>query len=579
MEETVIEKIKHRLPVTEVIGSYISLVPSGAQFKARCPFHNERTASFTVSPDRGSYYCFGCGAKGDIFNFVQEFEGLDFKGALKILADRAGIVLSEYKAAVPKQKSDSVYDMLESATERYQSELGRNTEAQNYLAKRGVTPETITAFRLGYAPDEWGYISGGANKAIGDVLERAGLSKAAEKGYYDRFRRRIMFPLMDASGRVVGFSGRMFPESDDGPKYLNSPETEVFNKTKILFGFDKAKQAIRQHNFAILVEGQMDLVLSHQAGFKNTVATSGTAVSEQITEDPSAQLSIISRLTPNIFLAFDGDKAGERALSRAALVALSLGMNPKVVELPEGVDPADFILEKGADGWKALLKEAKHYILYSLQKVIQTTSAHNARILIQQKVFPFILRVPSEIEQMKYLQMVGHELGIGERAVVQDFESYKKNTVKNVVVTPETQTANFQLHSPTVSTTNNIKLKPVERFTAFTKAFPEESKKAKEVFVKTDTLGELIVLPEIDIDEPTILLFEAQYGALDADAKEAVARELAEYALIQILSEKHAALALQMSQAKARGDEAEEMRILSVSFSIKQLIDTLQSKK
>lgn len=577
MEETVIEKIKHRLPVTEVIGSYISLVPSGAQFKARCPFHNERTASFTVSPDRGSYYCFGCGAKGDIFNFVQEFEGLDFKGALKILADRAGIVLSEYKAAAPKQKSDVVYDMLESATERYQSELGRNTEAQNYLAKRGVTPETITAFRLGYAPDEWGYISGGVNKAIGDVLERAGLSKAAEKGYYDRFRRRIMFPLMDASARVVGFSGRMFPDSDDGPKYLNSPETEVFNKTKILFGFDKAKQAIRQHNFAILVEGQMDLVLSHQAGFKNTVATSGTAVSEQITEDPSAQLSIISRLTPNIFLAFDGDKAGERALSRAALVALSLGMNPKVVELPEGVDPADFILEKGADGWKKLLKEAKHYILYSLQKVVQTTSAHNARVLIQQKVFPFILRVPSEIEQIKYLQMVGHELGIGERAVVQDFEKYKNTTAKNVSATPSAFTSSTQV-KPFVEI-KSMKLNPVERFYAFIKAFPEESKKAKEVFAKTDTLGESIVLPEIEIDEPTILSLEAEYSMLAIDAKEAVARELAEYALIQVLSEKHAALALQMSQAKARGDEAEEMRILSVSFSIKQLIDTLQSKK
>lgn len=578
MEETVIEKIKHRLPVTEVIGSYISLVPSGAQFKARCPFHNERTASFTVSPDRGSYYCFGCGAKGDIFNFVQEFEGLDFKGALKILADRAGIVLSEYKAAAPKQKSDSVYDMLESATERYQSELGRNTEAQNYLAKRGLTPETIAAFRLGYAPDEWGYISGGANKTLGDVLERAGLSKAAEKGYYDRFRRRIMFPLMDASGRVVGFSGRMFPDSDDGPKYLNSPETEVFSKTKILFGFDKAKQAIRQHNFAILVEGQMDLVLSHQAGFKNTVATSGTAVSEQITEDPSAQLSIISRLTPNIFLAFDGDKAGERALSRAALVALSLGMNPKVVELPEGMDPADFILEKGTDGWKELLKEARHYILYSLQKVIQTTSAHNARVLIQQKVFPFILRVPSEIEQIKYLQMVGHELGIGERAVVQDFENYKNTVAKNTAA-PTNHSMSAEAGSFNVATENSIKLKPVERFSAFVKAFPEESKKAQEFIVNTTISGEVIIFPEIEIGEPIILLFEAQYGMLGVDAKEAVGLELAAYALIQALSEKHAALALQMSQAKARGDEAEEMRILSISFSIKQLIDTLQSKK
>lgn len=568
MHDSVIEQIKNRLPIAEVIGAYISLVPAGTQFKARCPFHNERTASFSVSPERGSYYCFGCSARGDIFNFVQEFEGLDFKGALKILADRAGVPLTEYKKSAPKEKSDSVYEALESAATRYQSELTRNSAALEYLSQRGVTKETIEQFRLGYAPDEWGYISGGSNKTSGAILERAGLSKESEKGFYDRFRRRIMFPLMDASGRIVGFSGRMFPDSDDGPKYLNSPETEVFNKTRILFGFDKAKQAIRQHNFAILVEGQMDLVLSHQAGFKNTVATSGTAVSEQITEDSSAQLSIISRLTPNIFLAFDGDKAGERALGRAALVALSLGMNPKVVVLPEGLDPADFILKEGTEGWKGLLKEAKHYITYSLQNIIQTTSAHSAKLQIQQRVFPFIARVPSEIEQMRYLQMIGHELGVGEKAVVQDFELFKAQ--KPAHSTEEKK----DVYESAVK----VSLRPVERFTIFKTLFPEESKKSHEK-ISNFLLDDIqVTLPEVEVSESALVVFEEQYGALPFEDKEAVATELADYVIIQLLTERNAEYTLQMSQAKARGNEEEELQMLSRSFKIKKAIDELQSR-
>ena len=288
--KTVFETIKDRLPITEVLSSYITLTQNGAQYKAKCPFHNERTPSFYVSPDRGLYYCFGCGAKGDIFTFVEQFEGLDKKGALKLLADRAGVELTGNIGATD---TDGVYEILEKATLVYQNLLEKSGPALTYLEGRGITKETIDLFRIGYVPDEWRTIESTCkNEAERALATRAGLIKKAENKVYDRFRKRIMFPLTDSSGRVVGFSGRSFPAKtsadadvrpahsenalrDDEynvPKYLNSPETEVFQKSKNLFGFDKAKAHIKKHNFAILVEGQMDLIISHQAGFRNTVA-------------------------------------------------------------------------------------------------------------------------------------------------------------------------------------------------------------------------------------------------------------------------------------------------------------------
>ncbi len=421
--ESVFDAIKDRLPITDVLSTYLTLIPAGTQFKAKCPFHNERTASFSISPDRGLYYCFGCGAKGDIFTFVEQFEGLDKKGALKVLADRAGIVLTK----ADRTNSDPLYDILEETTTRYQHELKRHPEVLEYAHTRGILPQTIETFRIGYAPDQWRFIANLLQApAIG---ERAGLVKKAEKsdgtsGYYDRFRKRLMFPLADSSGRIVGFSGRLFPDGE-GPKYLNSPETELFQKSRILFPFDKAKAAIRQHNFAILVEGQIDAVLAHQAGFRNTVASSGTAVSEASAADPSANLAVLARLTPNLFLAFDGDAAGQKALEHAAVVALGLGMNPKVVPLPEGKDPADYIVEHGAEGWKALLKESKHFILHELDRIrAREMSPHVLVATLKDRLFPFLVRVQSPVERGSYVDAIAKELDLRREDVTREFELY-----------------------------------------------------------------------------------------------------------------------------------------------------------
>jgi DNA primase len=292
--KTVFETIKDRLPITEILSSYITVVQNGSQYKAKCPFHNERTASFYISPERGLYYCFGCGAKGDIFTFVEQFEGLDKKGALKLLAERAGVVLSN-QAVSANNDIDGIYELLEKATNIYQDILKKDNSANEYLEKRGITKETIESFRIGYAPDEWRTIESVCKNDVEKSFAiRAGLTKKTENKVYDRFRKRITFPLTDSSGRVIGFSGRSFPTDDQSPKYINSPETEVFQKSKTLFGFDKAKFHIKKHNFSILVEGQIDLVISHQAGFKNTVASSGTAVSEDAALDHFSNLSILS---------------------------------------------------------------------------------------------------------------------------------------------------------------------------------------------------------------------------------------------------------------------------------------------
>jgi DNA primase len=440
MAQTVIEQIKDRLPIAEVLAGYITLIPAGSAFKARCPFHNEKTPSFSVSPGSGFYYCFGCGEKGDIFSFVQKFEGLDFKGALKVLADRAGVALV-YEKKEPGAGPDE-YEFLDTLTKKYEASLATHSAAQKYLAERGLTPETISAFRIGYVPDEWQFVASGIEKSDIKVATDMGIIKEVSKDgasrLYDRFRSRIMFPLCDSSRRVIAFSGRIFPNSDAGPKYLNSPETSLFHKSKVLYGFDKAKGAIKKHGFSILVEGQVDMVLSHQYGFRNTVATSGTAVSMESAKDPFSHLAIISRLSPNIILAFDGDEAGIKAQSRAALVAYSLGMNPKVLTLPEDTDPADFLTTHGAESWKELLKNSQTYIAAALARIPISSSASALPRLLAIEVFPALVLVRSQIEQSSYIQMIAKELSLRESAVQSDFENFaaqiKQEEVSEVII-------------------------------------------------------------------------------------------------------------------------------------------------
>lgn len=439
-----VQQIKDRLSIEELVSSYLKLEKAGANLKAKCPFHNEKTPSFFISPGRGGYYCFGCGAKGDIFTFVQEFEGLDFKGALKLLADRTGVQLEKFNREQESEK-EKLYRIVEEATKFFENNLTEAKEVQAYLKGRGVEEKTIKNFRIGFAKNDWRelyfYLQ---KKGFSDQeMEKAGLAKASEKGFYDKFRNRIMFPISDSIGRVIAFSGRHFGSEDEkAPKYLNSPDTPIFSKSSVLYGLDKAKDSIRKNNFSILVEGQFDLVLSHQAGFRNTIATSGTALSDSTVsrENAVSNLGLVRRISSNIVLAFDADKAGVSAANRAAKIALSLGMDVKVASLPEGIDPADQISKNGIEAWKESVRNSKHIIEFLLARILKNTNGEmrKAGREIKEKILPFVADVESAIEQAHFIKKIHETTQIPEEALNEDLKKVseqaklEKSEVKQV---------------------------------------------------------------------------------------------------------------------------------------------------
>lgn len=418
---TTVEQIKNRLSITDVIGSYVTLEKSGSNLKARCPFHNEKTPSFFISPERNSFYCFGCGAKGDIFSFVEQFEALDFVGALKVLAERAGVPLEEFKKSdTEKNENARVFAANEEACAFFQNNLGKNKEALLYLKNRGLAIEMVRSWRVGFASAEWRELKEHLLKKGFSEREilTAGLSKESEKGSYDRFRGRIMFPIFDSSGRVIAFSGRILVEKKakegDGvvePKYLNSPETPIFNKSKALYGLQKAKYSIREKGYAVLVEGQLDLLLSHQAGFENTVASSGTALSE-------GHVETLKRYADSLVIAYDSDEAGQNASLRAWQLALSVGLDVKVVLLQRGKDPAD-VIKESPDMWKNALEKADHVVDYYLS-VLKGKDEKDRKTLTEETILPLICAIEGSSGKSKYVAKLSFATGIPEKKIWED---------------------------------------------------------------------------------------------------------------------------------------------------------------
>jgi DNA primase len=420
---TSVEKIKERLNIVDLLGTYIKLEKAGKNLKARCPFHNEKTPSFFVSPERDSYYCFGCGAKGDIFTFVQEFEGLDFFGALKLLAERTGVTL-ERTGFEKRDDKEAIFNALEAACQFFESNLPKSPSAQKYLEKRGLTEKTIADWRIGYVADDWRalyeYLT--ARKFSDIEIEQAGLIKRNERSFYDRFRGRIMFPIRDSAGRVVGFTGRILPEADDGKsaKYLNSPETAVFNKSRLLYGFDLAKLAIKKFDYSVIVEGQMDIIMSHQAGFQNVVATSGTALTPE-------HLILLRRISNRVIMAFDADKAGMSAATKAWQLALSLGMEVKIAEFKDGKDPADILLSaEGKEKFKEALKDSMHIVDFYLSKILaENLESRKMGGEVREKILPFIALIESSIEKSHFIKKIADKTGIDEKAIWEDLKKVK----------------------------------------------------------------------------------------------------------------------------------------------------------
>jgi DNA primase len=401
-----VQLIKDKLSIVEVVGSYVKLTKAGKYYRGLSPFNKEKTPSFYVNPERGTYYCFSSGQGGDQFTFIEKMEGLDFKGAMKILAEKAGVEIvytGSVENKVSKDRMERLREAMARAEAYFAQQLGTSSDAYTYARERGLTPETITAWNLGLAPDGWRSLleTLTAEGFTMPELVAAGLVKEADEKrgtFYDRFRNRLMFPIRDAAGRTVAFTGRALSK-DDQAKYLNSPETDLFKKSEVLFGMDRAKDAIRQRGFAILVEGQFDLVLLHQAGFTNTIALSGTALSTQ-------HLSLIKRYADNLMLCLDGDRAGLAASAKNARAALLAGMRVKAVQLPEGKDPADVVCED-PHAFTALAKDAKSIIEFFLA-VLSSKEKDESRLLraVEGIVLPLVVAVKSPLERNRFVDII-----------------------------------------------------------------------------------------------------------------------------------------------------------------------------
>lgn len=422
MADNTLQDIKDRLDLVEVISGYIAVKKSGANYKATCPFHNEKSASLMISPQKQIWHCFGCGEGGDIFGFVMRYENLEFREALQQLAQRAGVVLPErtQEATQDKKVSEDLVRISNFASKFYHKQLlaegvsGPAATARKYLNDRGLNIKTIENWEIGYAPDSFDSLIKAlqSKQVTSQNALLAGVVAKNDKGnIFDRFRDRITFPIHNYYGDVVGFSARVMPGAkEDVAKYINSPETPIYSKSKILFGLFQAKAAIRKMDEAVIVEGQMDTISAHQAGFNNTVATSGTAMTED-------HLRLIGRLTKNLKFCFDADSAGLQALRRAGELALAMGFRIKVIEMDLTVakDPDELIL-KAPGQWKKAVQDAVWFTDFYMdvaEKQYEFGSLEQKQYLVEQ-VIPLLKYVTNPLEQGHYVRLMSERFAVTE---------------------------------------------------------------------------------------------------------------------------------------------------------------------
>ncbi|MFH1423345.1 MAG: DNA primase [Candidatus Nealsonbacteria bacterium] len=423
-----IEEIKNRLDIVEVIGSYIKLQKTGANLRAVCPFHSEKKPSLFVSPVRQIWHCFGCGTGGDIFKFVMQIEGVEFGDALRILGQKAGVELKKYSTAESvhfQTERNRLLEICELTCRFFEKQLESSVtgkEAKQYLLKRGLKVESIEKWRLGYAPDVWQGLSDflASRNYQKSEIERAGLGLTSERGsFYDRFRGRIIFPVFDFNSQVIGFGGRVFKEKDKEniAKYVNTPQTLLYDKSRTLYGLNKAKVEIRKKDVCIMVEGYMDAIMSFQAGVENVVATSGTALT-------NLQLKILKRYSNNLLTAFDMDVAGDSATKRGIELAQAQGFNIKVVTMQGGKDPADIVVE-GAENWIRMIEEAKSILQFYFESAFShfDSKTPEGKREISKVLLPVLKIIPSAIERAHWVQELAGKLQVKEEIVEEELKN------------------------------------------------------------------------------------------------------------------------------------------------------------
>ena len=427
----IVEQIRAANPIVEVIQSYFPLKRAGANFSALCPFHREKSPSFSVNPGKQIFYCFGCHKGGDVFRFLMDYENITFVEAAKRLAQRAHIALEfEESDAVLANRSlkDSLLQIHEQLTQRWQQALHTDVGSQiarDYLEKRGVSPEAVELFRLGYAPDSWDdTVNWAKSKKFDlDLVEKGGLiiRKDDGAGFYNRFRGRLMFPICDDQGRVIGFSGRVLSGDEKTAKYVNSPETPIFTKGKVMFGLDKAKRPMLDAQYAIICEGQLDLIACHMAGVRNVVAPQGTA----FTTDHAR---LLKRYVNDVILCFDGDSAGQKAAVRALSDLLEAGLTIRVANLPMPHDPDSYVKEFGGEAFRALIEKAHGFFDFYLDLLCreQGAGSDKGKLAITRAMAEALHKADSPILADTYAQKTAQRLGVSAEAVKLEFRKLKR---------------------------------------------------------------------------------------------------------------------------------------------------------
>ncbi|MFH0892595.1 MAG: DNA primase [Candidatus Falkowbacteria bacterium] len=421
------DEIKSKLDIVELIREYVQLKQAGANWRACCPFHREKSPSFMVSAEKQIWHCFGCGKGGDVFSFIQEIEGLSFIEALRLLAPKAGVTL---RAMDPKlaSKRNRLLDIMDLSRRYYHKVLLESPaadSARQYLASRGLSADALEEWQIGYSPDSWDAtfkLIRSKGFTENEIFLAGMIIKGQNRpGFYDRFRGRIMFPINDINGATVAFTARVSPEKEKTEKlgkYINSPQTQIYDKSKILFGLDKAKLAIKKADYAIIVEGQMDAITAHTRGFKNVIASSGTAltadqdIENKAPKDLKDQINLIKRYTNNIMLAFDMDNAGEMAANRGIQEAMGLKMNIKVIEIPQGKDP-DECIRQDPGIFASAIKAAKPMMQYYFDKTL--SGLDMGKVEDQRRavavLLPIIVKLGDRIEQDYWLKYLSEKIG------------------------------------------------------------------------------------------------------------------------------------------------------------------------
>lgn len=508
-----VDEILETARVEEVVGDFVNLKKRGANLLGLCPFHNEKTPSFTVSPAKGIYKCFGCGKAGGAANFIMDHEHYTYPEALKYLADKYNIEIEEEEQSAEQiqqaNEKESLFIVTQFAAEYFQQQLKETEDGRaiglSYFKERGFREETIEKFKLGYSPDEWeAFTKAALDKGYKlDYLEKTGLTIVKGEKHFDRFKGRVMFPIQNISGRVIGFGGRTLSADKKTAKYLNSPESEIYHKSRVLYGLNLAKKTIIEKDLCYLVEGYTDVISFHQNGVENVVASSGTSLTTE-------QIRLIKRYTPNITILFDGDTAGIKAAFRGIDMILEEGMNVKVLAFPEGEDPDSFARSKSTEELSSFLKEnAQDFIRFKTSLLVSEVGKDPMkRASLIKEIVNSIALIPDPIARSVYIQESGDILDISEQALMSELNKVRRNTLSQKIQNKEREEKSEEFGVTDDTTFLQEKPKPQEK---------------PLIYQEEDIIRTLIKFGNQDVEIPK-----------EKDDEEAIVLTVAEYVVFEM---------------------------------------------